>query len=538
MSSTQELKLMSRNKFDDRMPQSSSRMLLSNDGKETNKKEEKKKKTRDKNIKEENNIFIIEEDYLALDECTAMYLGPVSINQKCFICRYCSARRHNYICKFCYDNCHKKCRDIAKVEPYLEECKGEKEFACFCGNKLKHRPGEAHKSEIKKCDLIILDKSLEVGLFYCEDHQLSICCVCSVECHKKCKIRKEKCNKSEEEYQCSCMNERHTTYNELALTFPLNEYQKLSGVAVWPIQILNILFNTKRFEKLSSLFKAMLNKEKIPEEERKQFFPLMELFSNTFNRKFKTLYYEEDIINMFNYENLIEYIKNIKIDSPDTILLKFRLLFILLFVHLKSDFQITKSLTSIDFVCNNILERIEYKKMLLTKNVFNKNLYEKYNLYKLIKKKHILKQIIINDICNLMSIGADILNIEEYSEEFEIGLKILCFMMKKMLFTKEDLIKLIDSLYKFFDKFFIHINSSTSNIFLLIDIFSGLSELFLMISVNYNDIVVMNYLDKFENPLNINIIELKEDFIHESSEHGNKLFEMIMKSNELLLFLR
>ena len=55
-----------------------------------------------------------------------------------------------------------------------------------------------------------------------------------------------------------------------------------------------------------------------------------------------------------------------------------------------------------------------------------------------------------------------------------------------------------------------------------------------MISVNYNDIVVMNYLDKFENPLNINIIELKEDFIHESSEHGNKLFEMIMKSNELL----
>ena len=49
----------------------------------------------------------------------------------------------------------------------------------------------------------------------------------------------------------------------------------------------------------------------------------MELFSNTFTRKFKTLYYEEDIINMFNYDTLIEYIKNIEIDSPEMILLKF-----------------------------------------------------------------------------------------------------------------------------------------------------------------------------------------------------------------------
>jgi hypothetical protein len=64
------------------------------------------------------------------------------------------------------------------------------------------------------------------------------------------------------------MNENHTTYNEIALIFPLNEYQKLCGVAAWPIQILNILFNTKRFENLSSLFKSMLNKEEISEEKK------------------------------------------------------------------------------------------------------------------------------------------------------------------------------------------------------------------------------------------------------------------------------
>jgi hypothetical protein len=64
------------------------------------------------------------------------------------------------------------------------------------------------------------------------------------------------------------MNENHTTYNEIALTFPLNEYQKLCEVAAWPIQILNILFNIKRFENLSSLFKSMLNKEEISEEKK------------------------------------------------------------------------------------------------------------------------------------------------------------------------------------------------------------------------------------------------------------------------------
>ena len=533
MSSNPELITTEQND-DDKEPPSSSRMLSSKELDESQKNDEKKLTIKNKINKEEEPKFIIEEDYLTLDECTAMTLGPVTINQKCYICQYCNPKKEYYICKFCYNKCHQKCRNIVKAEPKQEEYKGEKEFACYCGNKLKHKPEESQKRELKICDLLVLDKSLEVGLFFCENHQLSICCVCSVECHKKCKIRKTKNNNPQEDHQCLCINENHTTYNELALTFPLNEYQKLSGVAVWPIQILNILFNTKIFENLSNLFKAMLNKEEISEEKKKKFFPLLELFSNTFNRKFKTLYYEEDIINMFKYEKLIDYIKNIEIDSPDMILLKFRLIYILLFVHLKNDFQTTKSLTSIDFMCNNLLERIEYKKILLKKSVFNKKIYEKYNLNKLIKKTHTLKKIIINDVCNLMALGIDVLNIEEYSEDFEIGLKILCFMIKKMLFTKDDLIKLIDSLYLFFEKFFNHINSQKSNIFLIVDLFSGLSELFLMISVNYNDMIVMNYLDKYENISNINNIELKEDFIHVSSEHGNKLFEMVMKSNELL----
>ena len=480
------------------------------------------------------NSFIIEDEYLDLDECTAIDLGPEHIYQKCYICPICSPKKNYYICKFCYNVCHEKCRNISQTEKKLDDYKGLKDFACHCGNKLKHKPEEPQKREQKLCDLIVLDQSLDVGLFYCETHRLSICCVCSVECHKKCRVVKYKNNNPKYVSQCLCKNENHTTYNEIALTFPLNEYQKLSGVAVWPIQILNILFNQKKLENLSQLFKSMLNNEEISEEKRKKFFPLLELFSNTFNRKFKTLYYEEDIINMFKYESLIGYIKNVEINKPDMILLKFRLIFILLFVHLKNDFQITKSLTSIDFICNNILERIEYKKILRKKNLFNQKIDKKYDLYKLMEESHILKDIVINDVCHLMTLGIDIINIEENSEDFDIGLKLICFMIKKMVFTKNDLINLINSLYIFFNKFFDSIISKKSNVFLLLDLFCCMAELFLMISVNYNDLVVMDYLDTYQNTLNIKKIELNNDFLHVSSDHGNKLLKMIMKSCELL----
>ena len=494
-------------------------------------KEFPKEKKNQKKIIEEEGKFIIESVYLKLEECTAMTLGNEKIYQKCFICPICNPKKNFYICKFCYNKCHQKCRDITAIQKKEEDYRGKKNFACHCGLKLKHEINDIKKKEKKLCDLIILDQSLKVGMFFCENHQINICCVCSVECHKNCKIRKYRANNFDgNKRECSCNGENHTTYNEIAFIFPLNEYQKLSGVSVWPIQILNILFKQKRLENISKLFKSMINKEEISEEYKKEFFPLLELFSSTFNRKFKTPYFYEEIINIFEFKHLVEYIKNIELNNASMVTLKIKLIFILLFVHLKNDFKSTKSLISNDFLCNNLLERIQYRKILMKDSIFNKQLNEKYNLKKLIQKDNLLKDIILNDVANLMAIGIDYINIEENEEDFEICLKIICFWVKKMLFSKQDLIKLINSIYIFFNKFIAHINSGKGNLFLLIDLFSGLAELFLMISVAYNDIVIMDFLDKYENISNINKLELNDDFIHVTSDHGTKLFEMIMKS--------
>ena len=513
------------------IPESSSREKL-NDSEIQILKNNNKNKSDDEPQKEDNK-FNIEEEYLKLEECTGLILGPIKIYQKCFICPLCTPKKkENYICKFCYNTCHQKCRDYAKVDKKEDDYKGKKNFACYCGIKRKHQIEKIEIKEKKVCDLIILDESLNVESFFCENHQISICCVCSIECHKSCQIKKV--NKNRNQKKCLCDGDKHTIYNEIALNFPINEYQKANGVSVWPIQILNILLRKKILENLSQLFKSMINKEKLSDEQTKEFFPLFELFSSIFNRKFKTPYYEDEIIDMFNYNNLVDYIKNIELNSEKSVILKFKLIYILLFVHLKNDFKFTKALTSIDFACNNLLERILYRKIIMKETIFNKNLYEKYKIKKLIEKDNSLKELIINDVCKLMTIGIEYLNIEEYKENFEISLKTICFWVKKMLFTQKDLINLINSMYVFFNKFMEQINSGKYNIFLFSDLISCLFELFLMIPVSYNDIIVMNYLDNNKSESDANDIKIKGEFIHVKSEHGTKLFEMIMKSSLLM----
>ena len=240
------------------------------------------------------------DEYLKIENCTSYNLGTLPMSQKCYTCSICNQNEDNkkYICEYCYNNCHKVCRDLKKEKldainnkniTYEKDYQGIKEFYCLCGNEYKHNPPSPIINEFGPCDLIKLDKALKLGNFFCETHQIQICCVCSVQCHNNCKILQianiPRQNKRRPD-KCLCRNECHTSYNEVAFTFPLNEYQKLSGVHIWPIQIMNILFNNKRtFHKLSNLFISMLNMEDIKEKEEKKFINLLKLFSNTFNRK-------------------------------------------------------------------------------------------------------------------------------------------------------------------------------------------------------------------------------------------------------------
>ena len=509
--------------------------------------DKKKKKVNKDNI---NETFPIEE-YLKKENCTSFNLGTLPMPQKCFVCCICNRSEDKYICEYCYKNCHEICREMKqkkleainnKITFGDHDYKGIKEFYCLCGSEYKHNPPTPFISEFGPCDLIKLDKALKLENFFCENHKIQICSVCYAQCHNKCVITKSQkiniVNKNKRRPdKCLCKNDCHTSYNEVAFTFPLNEYQRLSGVHIWPIQILNILFNNKRtFHRLYTLFTSMLNKEEdFTEKEEKRFVSLLELFSNTFNRKFKTFYYHEDILMMFNYENLINYIPNLKPkDRRSDLLLKFRLMFILLFIHLRKDFQTVKCLTSVDFLCSTVLERIKYKTVLGKPNIYTDFINKKYNNEELMEEGHILKNIALDEICRLMEISLRYLDLEKYANEYEIGLKYLCFILKKMLLTKTELIKLCHHLSIFFNAFYKYVTSKSQNLYKLLNIFNGVVEIVFLISVSYNDLVIMEYLDKYKSTTHIESIKPLADFIHMNTLYGKALYKIVLKSCEIL----
>ena len=100
-----------------------------------------------------------------------------------------------------------------------------------------------------------LDQALDVPTFHCVTHDIPVCCICSVHCHKDCKTVAGKDNIISNKRKCLCQAKQHNGYSEVILTFPLDDYKDLTKVPVWPVTILNILFAHKEeFTKMSELF--------------------------------------------------------------------------------------------------------------------------------------------------------------------------------------------------------------------------------------------------------------------------------------------
>jgi len=462
---------------------------------------------------------------ISVNACTSYYLGDECHNQKAFICSICGQKPKNYICNYCHKFCHKKCRNTLKEIPkslenyeYLEF----QNFSCYCGTNLKHTFDIRDKKERFLCNMMELDNILGISPCHCNNHNVTVCCICRIVCHKECTDIIEQ--NSNPNYSCQCKSDYHSNFNEFALSFPIEKYKKISHIDVWPVQILNILFNRgKTFNKMSKFFGKFMSTDIDFNSQKNnaivnQFKSLLEVFSDTFNRKFKTYYYDKQMIQTFEYEKLFSLIKNLEVTNGQTTIIKFRLLFILLFIHLRKDFKIIKSLTSNDFMCNSVLQRLIYKKLLKNRTILTEKINEKYK----IREDFPLKKFALNELHILMTKGLLYISVEDNQDEFEIGLKILCFMIKHLMFNKEDLILLIDSLAVFHDKFYEYITKEKNNIYSLLDIFNAIVEICYMISVNYNDIIIEEYLDNPKNEMG--------NFIHARSEHSVKLLCIILKN--------
>ena len=465
----------------------------------------------------------------SIKSCTSYYFGDEIYPQEAYICTICNKPEEDkYMCKFCHEFCHKKCRNTFKEIPKSlvnKEYQKIKSFKCHCGTNLKHTFDIKDKKDIISCNMMELDSILGISPNYCSNHNITICSICSVVCHNEC--NKNKQNNNLNNFTCQCKSDFHSNFNEFALSFPLEKYKQNADIDVWPVQILNILFNKgKTFNKMSKFFFKFISTDIDFNSPKNiaiinQFKSLLELFSNTFNRKFKTYYYDQQMIHSFEYEKLFSLIKHLEVTNGQTTIIKFRLLFILLFIHLRKDFRIIKSLTSNDFMCNSILQRLIYKKLLKSKMLLNEKINEKYK----IREDFPLKKFALQEVCNLMTKGMLYISVEENQDEFEIGLKLICFMLKHLMFNKEDLISLIDSLAIFHDNFYEYIIKEKNNIYSLTDIFNGIVEICYMIAINYNDLVIEEYLENPEKEIG--------KFINVKSEYSVKLLSIVFKNCDL-----
>ena len=165
--------------------------------------------------------------------------------------------------------------------------------------------------------------------------------------------------------------------------------------------------------------------------------------------------------------------------------------------------------------------------MLQMPNVMNNNILQKY----LDKDNSIIIKITLNTLSELMTTGMNYLQIEENQDEFEIVLKFICFILKHILLSKDQLNILVSSIYIFFNKFYEKFIKDKSNLYMLLNIFSTLSEIFMEITVTYNDLVVDDYFTE----------EKEVSFIHknyregeENSSCGEMIFEMLLRCCDVL----
>lgn len=457
-----------------------------------------------------------------------------------FVCTECNPTKNLIMCSYCYNNCHRDCTKH-KTDSLSTPCL----FNCYCGEKLKHKkPKVPSIHNTKPCKIISFDKRVgNKNRYYCSKHNCKICSICAKECHVNCENVQLI---TDDIIGCECSDiNNHNEYNEFTFNYARLQTQKNNindGVIrnLWPIQVINLLFDTKIYKKLIVLIKECLDSSDKGSSIYKAPFPrIIGMFSETFNSKFKTFYYHEEIMQLFKYSSLINYIKNIDLSTLSSKLLKFRLLCLVLFLHLKKDFQLIKTLTSIDFISGSLLERLLYRKFILSRSIYTEEIIDKYQLIKDINNHpHNLRMFIIKDVCEFMKqVITSELNIEEFKYEFEISFKCICFILKHMLLTKEDIETISDDLFviqsKLIETLELNVNRNINNNKTYDSIFKYIVELCLLMAVNYNDIVIYDYL--IESKRNrYSIYDTFANFIHCKCDAGENIFKMIIRNGKVI----
>jgi hypothetical protein len=488
-------------------------------------------------------IFFKIDDFENKD-CTLRKFGDKEFLQPRYFCLKCDINKINPMCFDCFKTCHKLCnrKSIAYAEAIRTGKAEQSIFVCHCGRNEKHIQATNVVDRPEICVLRYVDNALSNSWRYsCSSCSLmNICSVCFVECHKACKDKKKYRITEPISNDCSCHHENHTEYfrDEFALvTVSSEKYYKLSDVPLsYPIQYINVIF-AKNFlkdlnqfvDKFFELFKSKEILDKMfengeglsgavdPEQDYYDFLNIIFYISSIFEKKFYTFYFCDTLLQLFPIERLKEmiYLRANPKEFQNILKLKSKFFNLLLNLHVKKDYSMIKSFTTNDFMHTSVLDRLVYRELFKTRNVYTNTIHENY-------RKHTddnLDDFILWVFENVYEL---ILKEQNYEEELVIALKFLSFTLKKMIFNDIDkIIKLINFIDKFHRTFIIR-----NKVFLqsTYNLFCYFNKVIYLIAVNYNDLMYKEGLNG-----NDDIV-----FVHTAKNGTNKLIEMVIKNSALV----
>ena len=468
-------------------------------------------------------------------KCTASTFGNDEVRQDCYYCDKCDPKHLLKFCENCFLECHFKCHS---TNFDINSNKGEKiKFVCDCFKKLNHILPKDFEKKVYSCSMKILDNIIfPYKYFYCINDNQVLCSFCYFICHGDCH-NKKKVNSVKEINSvsittiniCQCRHANHSDNNEFLLCLNFKEYQNDLGIRLLPLQFLNLCFHVEKvYENFTKVFiQKYDNNNNLLSKKINICFPLLNNICFLMNRKLNFSFYNEKILKIFSYERLSQLIRDCSVDSIEEIKFKFACIHICLFIHLKRLFYnyLGKCLMSSDYISGSIMQRLFFRQKIrkLIENGNNNELKLKIedNINLLLQNLFpFLLELVKKPFYSLILFRNEIIRF----------LKYLCFLLKKNIFSFNQITQIINFLNSLHDKIIFEINFDDEiQVACWIVPFSLLSEIFLLLSIEFNDLIIEDLL------INNNKNNLTNgNFIHYQDKHAQKLLRMILRSNTIV----
>ena len=531
-----------------------------------------------------------------LKKCTYLEFGSFPCYQKIYYCEICDPNNTEKICAECYTRCHGSCGnenpddskedDVSSNNMLIidDDLKKHDEFAsfiCECGKKLHVLNKKIENTKGTLCMFLELDYKLHNKAMYsCETCNVkTLCYICYLKCHGSkynCVTKKKMttdpfANKNK---VCLCTHENHCS-RIILNKFMNNIFQAKSNYDtipfVWKSQILNCAFDGSIYQTLyEKVYSYILSFHYSTFDAN----GIDDIAIDTLSRfvinisKTKKFYYLHDnLIKVIPMNKLILLIGSFQNNHlVDYSIFISGLLNLFLVLHLKKDFQHIKSLSYKDFLITNSLDRINLRNYIYTRSIYTKEIIDKYT-----KKaydnsiKYILPKICV-DIIKLLIRAIkeyDSKSYDKFISSYMVILKIVYFCVKRFLFTKKQILKLIDVLEKFCLLFnralkqLLGIAKKSSNkqdphitnrspqngdgawtskvpqtsLSLISKILNYISKITHVIIVTYNDIIVSELMQQNLISISNNLDNIKSKFIHYITNPSKKLFKVITSTS-------